>query len=79
MSLGITALTVDEPKHGFPNPTCMPSRERAEEALLSLPLAKAVGPDSIPSEVIRVGGLGLVDLFYGLLIRNWTKAYVPVA
>ena len=49
-----------EPHGNFSNMSPLPLFERVASALSNLHLNKSVGPDLVPSEVVRVGGIFMV-------------------
>ena len=63
--------------HGTPTAS-VPSLQRVVNALARLPLKKAVGPDGIPSEILRVGGIVLASLLHKILHKIWDQGYWPL-
>ena len=57
----------------------VPSVELLSKVVRKLRLNKAVGPDGIPAEILRVGGEAFIAKLQDLLRWIWEKAYVPIA
>ena len=61
------------------NNTPSPTLRRCFDAISSLPLNKAVGPDGIPAEVMRGAKSFFSKAFYDIITRSWEASYVPLA
>ena len=54
-----------------------PSFDEVEKAILSLNDNKAVGPDNIPTEVIKYGGCALCRRLHNFILDCWSAKYLP--
>ena len=59
----------------------VPSRYKAEEAIRALANRKAVGPDGLPAELLKVladeGGLDTLGTFHDIIVAVWRGGGVP--
>ena len=73
----LSQVAVPQPHLCYLNQLPPPKAERIDQALLSLPRSKAVGPDQISAELLRAGGSAVVAKLRDLLVRVWWLAYWP--
>jgi hypothetical protein len=55
----------------------LPSREEIEGALKYLKNNKPAGADSIAAELLKNGGLNLVDALHEMIQQTWTSKTLP--
>ena len=72
-------LGIEEPMKEFDPPLVSPSICRTERAISNLGNCKAIGPDSIPAEVLKAGRGAVAVKLKELLDRVWSKGYWPLA
>ncbi len=54
-----------------------PTIIEVQDAIRSLKNNKATGPDGIPAEILKEGGLELLYLIHALLLKVWEKEELP--
>ena len=74
----LNELGIAQPRDTVHSPSQSPSVQSVEKAIWELPSGKAVGPDRISAELLKIALAPCSVFLHGLLQKVWSYAYWPL-